>query len=262
MLQIVRHRSRSVVAHAFATSPLKLLTPRNHGHAAWVYTATYGGGLVDGDAVRLSVDIGPGAVGLLSTQASTKVYRSPAGTSVALEATIGAGGLLVVVPDPIVCFAGSTYRQTQRYELAPAAGLVLVDWLSSGRHAAGERWAFDNYSSRTTIRCDGRLVVYDALSLSATDGDLARRLGRFEVVGVVVLVGAALGADADRLVTAISNSPMARRADRLVAASAVRDCGAVVRFAGVSVEDIGHAVREHLRFVPALLGDDPWARRW
>ena len=74
--------------------------------------------------------------------------------------------------------------------------LVLLDWLASGRRAAGERWAFDRYSSRTIVRVDGRLVFYDGLSLDASDGDLSARLGRFDVLAMVLVVGASLSAAA------------------------------------------------------------------
>src|SRR5207248_157466 len=53
---------RSVVRSAFAASPLRLLTPRNHGQAAWAYTSSLGGGLVDGDEIRIDVRIGDRAV--------------------------------------------------------------------------------------------------------------------------------------------------------------------------------------------------------
>src|SRR5688572_14237285 len=69
-LEIVRGPRRSVVCCALATSPLRLLLPANHGQAAWIYTATYGGGLVDGDSMSLGVTVGPGASAFLSTQAS------------------------------------------------------------------------------------------------------------------------------------------------------------------------------------------------
>jgi len=56
-IEVVRRPDgRSVVARAYATSPLRLLTPINHGHAAWIYGSSYGGGLVDGDAVTLDVE--------------------------------------------------------------------------------------------------------------------------------------------------------------------------------------------------------------
>ena len=62
-VEIVRRGERSVVTRAVATSPLRLLTPRNHGRGAWVYTATYGGGLVDGDAIQLDISVGAGRGG-------------------------------------------------------------------------------------------------------------------------------------------------------------------------------------------------------
>ena len=131
----------------------------------------------------------PGAMALLSTQSSTKAYRSVRGTSARLDALVGDGGLLVVAPDPTVCFTGSTYRQAQHVDLSGTGALVLVDWLSSGRRAAGERWAFDSYSSRASVRVDGRLVFYDGLTLDSTAGDLAERMGRFNVLATVLIVG-------------------------------------------------------------------------
>ena len=261
-LQVVRRGPRSVVCRAFAASPLKLLTPRNHGAAAWIYSATYGGGLVGGDAVRLAVDVGPRAMAFLSTQSSTKAYRSDRGTSAHLDALVSDGGLLVVAPDPIVCFAGSSYRQAQHVDLSRTGAFVLVDWLSSGRRAAGERWAFDRYSSRTTVRVDGRLVFYDGLSLDSADGDVSTRIGRFDVLATVLIVGAPLSAEADAVMTEVNARPAVRRADVLTSASRTSGPGVVLRIAGTSVEQVGRLVREHLRFVPGRLGDDPWSRKW
>jgi urease accessory protein len=262
LLQIVRHGERSVVSRAFAASPLKLLTPRNHGTAAWVYSATYGGGLVGGDAIRLSVDIAPRAKAYISTQSSTKAYRSDQATSTRLEALVGDGGLLVMAPDPTVCFTGSTYGQAQHVELSGTGALVLVDCLSSGRRAAGERWAFTRYSSRTTVRVDGRLVFYDGLSLDPVDGDVAERMGRFDALATVLIVGASLATAAAAAMASVSAMPLVRRPDVLASAAPVAEGGVVLRIAGSSLEQIGRILREHLGFVPALLGDDPWSRKW
>src|SRR5262245_38222153 len=112
---IARPDGRSVVSRAYATSPLRLLTPENHGRAAWVYASSYGGGLVDGDCVEIDIEVGAGAAAYFSTQASTKVYRSERGAVTGLRAAVAAGGLLIVMPDPVVCFAASRYVQTQRF---------------------------------------------------------------------------------------------------------------------------------------------------
>jgi urease accessory protein len=259
---VIRSGSRSVVSRAYATSPLRLLTPANHGHAAWIYTSSFGGGLVDGDRIAMDIDVGPGAAAFISSQASTKIYRSPGGTSADIHARVAADGLLVFAPDPVVCFSGARYRQTQTFELADRAALVLVDWLSSGRHAAGERWAFDEYHGRITVRLDGRLLVHDALALRAADGNLRARLGRFDVLAVMVLAGATLAGAASSLVATALAAPLPRCADQLVAATALRDCGCVVRFAGTSIERVGRTIREFLGFLSAQLGDDPWIRKW
>jgi urease accessory protein len=259
---VIRSGSRSVVNRAYATSPLRLLTPANHGRAAWIYTSRLGGGLVDGDRIALDIDVGRGAAAFLSSQASTKIYRSPGGTGADTQARVAAEGLLVVAPDPVVCFSGARYRQTQTFELADRASLVLLDWLSSGRHAAGERWAFDEYYGHITVRLEGRLLVHDTLALRAADGNLRARLGRFDVLAVAVLAGAPLAGVASSLVAAATGAPLPRNADQLVAAMPLRDCGCVVRFAGRSVERVGRTIREFLGFLPALLGDDPWIRKW
>jgi urease accessory protein len=262
MLSVVRCGARSVIERAYASSPLRLLNPGNHGRAAWVYTSTYGGGLVDGDHTALSVTVGPGAAAFLSTQASTKIYRSPRGTRADLSVEIGSGGLLVVTPDPVVCFAGSRYRQTQQFDLAADGALVLIDWITSGRRAFGERWAFDEYVSRTTVRVDGRLLVHDALSLRVNDGGLAGRMGRFDVLAVAILIGTPLGAEAAQLVATVNRMPVARKPDQLVAATALGETGCVLRLAGPSAERVGKTLRELVGCVPALLGDDPWQRKW
>lgn len=251
----------SVVCGAYAVSPLRLLTPRNAGHAAWVFTSSFGGGLVDGDRIALDVDLGAGAAAWLSTQASTKVYRGPRGAQSILRARVGPGALLAVVPDPVVCFAASRYDQDQRIELAEGATLVLLDWVSSGRHGSGERWAFDAYRARQHVRQQDRLVVHDAVALRTEDGPVADRVGRFDVLGTLVLLGGAARPAAEALVARVAAMPAARRAALLVSATPVGD-GCLVRFAGESFERVAAWVRDALAFVPALLGDDPWARKW
>jgi urease accessory protein len=254
--------SRSVVTRAYSTSPLRLLMPKNHGSAAWVYTSSFGGGLVDGDRIAMDVDVGPGAAAFLSTQASTKVYRSERGTGAELHARVSPGGLLVAMPDPVVCFAASGYQQVQSFHLEGDGGLVLVDWVSSGRHASGERWAFHEYSARLRVRVDGALVLHDALVLRAGDGDLQERLGRFDVLAVLLILGVRFRAEVADVMARVANIPIVRTADELIAATPVGACGCLVRVAGTSFERTARIVREYVGFLPGVLGDDPWARKW
>lgn len=257
-----RAGARTVVQRAFASSPLRLLTPLNHGHAAWIFTSTYGGGLVGGDAVTLDVTVGADASAALLTQASTKIYRSPLGASMRLQATVGDGGLLAVLPDPVVPFAGSRYEQDQAIDLDGSGSLVLVDWMTAGRRACGERWRFDRYASRLTVHQYGRLRLLDSTLLDASEGDLPARMGRFETLCLVVLAGDRLTGAATSLLERCAAGPVAVRADLLRSAAPLPGGGCAVRLAATSVEAVAHGVRDLLAFLPPMLGDNPWLRKW
>jgi len=259
-LSFRRAGARTVVEAAFATSPLRVLTPRNHGRAAWAYTSTLGGGMVDGDAVRLRLEVGPGAAAVLATQGQNRVYRSMRGCRSELAAEVCEGGFLALLPDPTVCFAGARYQQKTELRLASGAAAVAVDVLASGRSARGERWAFSEYRGELSLQSVDRLLLRERLLLDPAHGALAERLGRFDAICTVLLAGDSLRAERDELARRICASPLRARADRIEQANELEGA-LLVRIAAVSLEDALRTVRGHLDFLPHLLGDDPWARR-
>ena len=261
-LRFVRAGTRTVVHTARARSPLRLLMPNNHGDGAWVYVASLGGGLVDGDALSLSVDVEAGASAFVGTQASTKVYRSPRGTSQRLVARVGAGALLAALPDPVSCFAGARYVQEIDVALDDdTATVVLVDALTCGRAARGERWAFGRYAARTRVRIGGRLVVLDALRLDPAQGDVAARMGRFDAIATIVAAGPRAGGVRERLLAAASTAAT-REASRLHAVTVLSPTASIGRLAATSAREAVAAVRALLAPLAGELGDDPFARRW
>lgn len=260
-LQFEKIRGTTVLTRASAASPLRLLHPKNSGSAAWVYAATYGGGLLGGDTITLGMTVGAGASALLSTQASTKVYRAEQRARQRLLARADDGSLLVLLPDPVTPFARSQYEQEQRFELAPRATLVALDWMTAGRVSFGERWRFTAYSSRTLIRRDGRTILHEATRLDPDDGNVEQRLGRFNCVAWAVAIGPAVRVAAIRLAGVLGDSPVAKRADVLLSAAPLEDDGVLLRVAGVSTQHVGAVLKQHLNFIPSLLGDDPWACR-
>jgi len=227
-----------------------------------VYAATYGGGLLGGDTISIDATLDGGTSVLLSTQASTKVYRADERARQRLHVRAADDSMLVVLPDPVTPFARAQYEQEQRFDLAPRATLVALDWMTAGRVRSGERWQFTTYSSRTFVLRDRRVVLHDALRLDPADGALSERLDRFNCIASIVAVGPAVRAAAVRLAGALGGAPAPRRADVLLSAAPLEDDGVLLRVAGPSAQHVGAVVKQHLNFVPSLLGDDPWASRW
>src|SRR5438270_13849028 len=181
-LSFERAGAQTVLRDAYAESPLRLLTPRNHGEAAWVYTSTLGGGFVDGDRVRLRISVGGGARAFVSGQGPTRIYRSPRGCESETLAEVGAGAALVLAPDPTSCFAGARFRQRIAIDLADGASIALWDVLAAGRSARGDRWSFERCSLGLALRRDGRTVLDESWLLDPAHGPLRERLGRFEAL--------------------------------------------------------------------------------
>jgi urease accessory protein UreH len=132
-----------------------------------------------------------------------------------------------------------------------------------GRTSRGERWCFHRYFSRNEIDREGRKLLIDALLLDATQGSLDARFraGRFNCLATVVLLGPCLEPHARDNLAWVGRQPISPAADLIFAASPLRE-GALLRFAGTSVEQVGHAIHERLGFIHELLEDDPWSRKW
>lgn len=256
---------QSAVTTAMATSPFKLLVPRPRGRSVTACTSNFGGGMVAGDTTRLEVRLESGTRCLLGTQASTKIYRNPARLACHHHtvADIGDQALLAFTPDAIQAFAGSIFHQHQTFRLGTGAGLVLVDWLSSGRPAYGERWAFEQFTSRNEVFLADQLIFLDSLRLDGAVSPLSGpfRTGRFDCLALVALLGSPLREAASAMVASAAAQPPPTRS-ALVWSVSPHPHGAILRAAGDSIENVSRLLQQQLHFLGDLLVDSPWSRRW
>lgn len=255
-VEVASVRGQSEVVDLYATSPLRLLTPRPRGLSAWVAQSSFGGGLVDGDALSLDVRVRSGARATLLTQAATKVYRSPRGSSQRFAATVDEGALLVAWPDPVACFAGARFSQSTHLRLAAGASAVLVDAFTAGRVASNERWAADHHDSHLLVEADGRRLVDERLRLDPLEGPVAGRMGRFDAVATVVLWGPQVSEARAQVAAAVSAAPLGRAAAVVESASPLGDQGLWLRCAATTTALLAGWLRQRLAFVGPLVGGD------
>ncbi len=243
---------RSDVLRARSAGPLRLLTPRT-GDAAWIVTSSYGGGLVDGDRVALEVDVEAGATCVVTSQAAQKVYRGASSQTTTVR--VHAGATALVVPDPVVPFRGATFTQRTRVERAADASLALVDCITAGRIAYGERWVADRVDTMLELVCAGDRVLLDRVIV-----DRQSRMRRFDALATAILVGPRFAEIAAAELARIASAPVTRRAPLVIAASPLAD-GVIARLAG-GIDAVVAATRALLAPACARAGEDPWARRW
>ena len=271
----VRGRTRVVACHS--QQPLKLFNPASPTTAAHVVLSSYGGGLVAGDVIRLRLDAQAGTRLLLSTQASTRVFRSIDGAVAEQHTagTLGAGALVVVFPDPVVPQAGSRYRQTQEWHLQPDSLLLVVDWFHSGRMDQGERFAFAALQSELRVRVAGRLVLLDRFGFVPEEHIAASpaNFAGYQTFFSAFLVGAPDDPRWQRLAQALQGQQLPGRADphfRLaadgcaVAVAQARDNVWVLRAAAPSrlqLQPLCEALLAALAH-DELLGFNPWLRKY
>ncbi|MCC3152594.1 urease accessory protein UreD [Hymenobacter sp. BT770] len=170
-LEVARVRNQSRLITCKSLQPLKVFNPNSPTAACHVVLSSYGGGMVAGDAIRLRISGQAHTQLVVSTQASTKIFRSIDG-AVAEQHTTGRlaeGALAVVFPDPVVLQAESRYRQLQEWHLQPDSLLLVVDWFHSGRMDQGERFAFTSLHSELRVRVAGQLVLLDRFAFSPTE---------------------------------------------------------------------------------------------
>lgn len=159
--------------------PLKLISPTSPSgsqKSALVFILSYGGGLVAGDAVDLSVHVQPKASLSLVTQGHTKIFKSPSAdvvTSQLMNVKVDQDASLCLLPDPVQPFEESVYSQTQIFTVSSRSTLCLLDWVTAGRTARGENWSFHSWKGRNEVWLAeqdhpkrSRLLVRDTVILS------------------------------------------------------------------------------------------------
>lgn len=260
--------------------PIKFINPKPQEGCCQIFISNYGGGLVDGDAIKMNVECLPGSRMYLGTQSSTKVYKGN-GKGGCVQETIGtvhANAMAVVCPDPVVPFAGSAYRQSQTWEVHPDADLILFDWLQPGRSARGEVFAYSRLRSEIRITRPGGIPVLSErfdLEPGIRDPYRCGQFGAFRSLLCAYLIGPRALKLADALepgLLGLNRSGQDRRtADAgsgetsiWVGAGKREGVGYMIRALGGERRDLQplHEMIFAALSDAAWLGFNPWHRRW
>jgi urease accessory protein len=224
------------VIRAFQTSSGEALTHLNN----------VSGGVLDNDNLRLRVDVGPHARAQITTTGSTRVYRSRSADAISrqrTEVTVGEGGFLEFLPDPVIPYAHSRFEQSAIIQLADSSTLFWWETIAPGREAAGEVFAYHNLSSSLEIRSGGQPVAIErfAIEPALRDPRSPARLGSFRYLSSFYICQVGLGVeswlDLESRLGDLAGE-LSRPAEVLWGVSALTACGLMVRGVAVRGRDL------------------------
>ncbi|KAI1812243.1 UreD-domain-containing protein [Poronia punctata] len=203
----LRPNNTSGLEHITYQYPLKLISPspKVDQTSVLVFLLSYGGGLVGGDNVDLSIEVRAGAKLTIVTQGHTKIFPSASldvVTRQTLRVDLEKDAALCLLPDPVQPFEKSVYEQTQVFNVAHGASLCLLDWVTHGRSARGENWSLTSWIGRNEIWVPKspdtpkrRLLVRDAIILDGTPSASSQIQSLYDsmynnaIVGTLILRG-------------------------------------------------------------------------
>jgi len=160
---------------------------------ASVTIASPSGGVLQGDRLRIAVEVRAGARLTLDTQSATRLYRMPARPArIDARFAVAEAAWLEFVPDPYIPFAGSNTTIDTVVEVHDAAAVVIGEVVAAGRVARGEIFRMTAFQSTVTaVRPSGGLLFTDATVLEVGEslGDPGM-LGGGAAVGSLYVIAA------------------------------------------------------------------------
>jgi urease accessory protein len=219
---------------------------QNDAGEALTHLNNVSGGVLDRDDLRLLVDVGPQARAQITTTGAARIYRSRSVGAIArqrTDVTIGEGGLLEYLPDPVIPYARSRFEQSTRIALAESATLFWWDTVAPGREAAGEVFAYHSLCSTFEIRSGGRAIALErfAIEPALRDPRSAARLGGFRYFSTFYICQAGRAIESWReLESRLGDlaEERSRPGEVLWGVSALNSCGLVVRGVAVKGRDL------------------------
>jgi urease accessory protein len=135
---------RTVLEHAYAEPPYRLVRPFSQGTGLHVIVASSAPGVFAGDSFTQEIVLEPGARVHLTSQSAMQVHPSLDDRPAHLRCrySVGEAAQLTCFWDPLIPFAGSQLDQRLSITLAERSRLLWSDAFMNGREGSGERWAF------------------------------------------------------------------------------------------------------------------------
>jgi urease accessory protein len=166
-VELVLRGAETRLGTCYQQVPVRVMPPFvvDSEPASLLYLITLTAGLLDGDGHLIELTARAGTRAVVTGQSATRIH--PAQNRFATQqwsVDVEDDACLVVLPGPVIPFAGCRYFQRGRVNLAPSGRLIWGDIWLPGRYDRGElseRFQFDRIVQDFEARRSGSLVFRD-----------------------------------------------------------------------------------------------------
>ncbi|MCG8519923.1 MAG: urease accessory protein UreD [Pseudomonadales bacterium] len=176
--------------------------PEGRTGCCHVYLLHPPGGLVSGDALTISTDVGEGAHALLTTPAAAKLYKADShGVAWAQHThlTVAKDAILEYLPQETLAFDGSRGEQSTTIELASGARTLGWEILALGRPASRLPFVSGHLEQRFRLTLDGQPLWLERQPLDPNHPRFAGKWGQGGATVQATLWAVGLDDEADAI---------------------------------------------------------------
>ena len=169
------------------TRPFRL-HPTRPGLAT-LYLQSASGGVYAGDDLAMTLEMGVGAAAHITTQAATIVHECrDASARLSVTATVGHGGFLALLPEPLVLFPGADVATSTDLTLHEGARAIVAD-AAALHDPLGHARPPRRFHGAITVRdAAGRVLISDRGGIDGAALAGAAVLGPWRAWGVLLVL--------------------------------------------------------------------------
>lgn len=173
---------KTILDDIYFTAPFKV-SPAfyKEDNSIKVIVMSASAGIMAGDIQEYNITVNDNTNIEVTSQSYEKIHKMEDGDSYReCNITVGSNSLLKYKPLPTIPFKDSAFNSNMNITLKDKSSrLILIDIISCGRVACGERFEFKYYKSYTEVKCHDKLVYVDNTIYNPSIIDL-NNFGMFE----------------------------------------------------------------------------------
>lgn len=124
------------------------------------------------EIARLDISLEEGAEAVVTTQSSTKIYKTPTCPAIQeMEIHLKRGSVLEYLPDPVIAYQHACFKQHTIVQMEQGASLIYADIFTPGWAPDGTLFRYDLLKSKMEVYLDNSLILFDHVKLEL-DQDL------------------------------------------------------------------------------------------